>query len=945
MKSLIKRFLISTVFFLLYSSVFAIPPGALVVDVNDASNKLEVDSAIWNALLRRGGGGEIMREWEALRRLKSFQRRLPPAFDRLVYLRERGKLLLPKATRGELTFRYEGWTSDEETKLRGFVQILYPQIKQVYGDPAWGGVVTIKKDTSLSDLQVVLAGVYDVSTATIRMEWGRAGDVETAYRLLHLMLHAFHGPHQIGFDAWEEGMTWAATRVIFSLAFPQEDFPYYCTFYLLQIYDLLNQPALASPTFWPQSFQGMTIWRHAQALSAWLKIYIENPFFFSAFNSLYYQRVVIDPSTSSDEEKLKSLCAQVVPWVENLPFDEWYSQQYIFQTQPQYGPNLYVWNMPDVPDNPDTEGFGLYMILVYFRAEAGDEFPLNGQVMPRYWNYDFSIDLPVEPQYEIVDIQDGLGFVAPKFFNIGGSQRVTIEFSLGGVSVSIPFPYGVTGSTADPKEVYGVLKEGLDGDFSINGTNVPLTKGVFGVDYPITGWQKMDIVFTSPEGKTVQRRVNFGDKGYAVVISTPREKTKVSKVFSKGLYMISPPLEPASHDASSALSIPPDRLLLARWDPLKEGTNKYRLYPDVGFSLGNGYFLRLLEDRNIELEGYARALDSEFSISLSRGWNQIGYPFTEGGCPLGNLMVKIPGEPQPVSFAEANKRGYISRTLWRFNPQKGEYEELDPLQGVLQPWEGYWLKCFKECWLIVPGPNKGRKMVSRSTPSQEGWVAKLRIFSQGKEVSLLFGQMRGASLSSDIYDLEFPPPFASSPLAAFVGESGLLAWDMKPFLSPSQWLLRIATKGECVISWPDLSAFPRGFSLFLTDLSNGNKVSLLHSASYKFEGDGGPREFLIAMKRKNPLLISNLLVNSTRGKVSFSFSLSREAETRAIISSLNGNKLRVIYSRGTREGINIISWDGRDEQGRLVPGGIYLLEIEANSEGEKVRSIRTFILR
>lgn len=929
------------------------PPGALIIDVNDVRDQRGIQNALRNALQEESKRfQDIWRVWEIVRKSKAFQNRLPPAFDRIVYLRQSGRIILPSSPRGELTFQFQGWTQEQEGKLRAFVQVAYPVLKQVYGEPCWSGTVRVLNDTSLNDWQVILAGLYNASTSTIHMEWGRSGEEETYYRLLHLMLHAFHGPHQIGFDAWEEGLAWAATRVIFSQLFPQKNFSYYCTFYQFSCYELLNQPSLSALSFWPKSLTDcsgmMVIWRHSQALSAWLKVYMENTSFFFLFNNLYYQQLQADPSTSSNLAKLMEICNQIVPSVEGLPFDEWFAQQYVLQTTSHYGPNLFVWNYPTLPQNPDSEGYGIYIGLFYFYSTGSEETPLSGVVTPRYWNYDFSIDLPVEPQYETVTITDGIGYVAPTFFNIGGPQRVTIEFAIGGLDVSILFPYGVVGTEAEPNNLYGALQNNLGGTLTINGQDIPLIQGAFGATFPSLSIapQQIDVVYISPGGERLERKINCFYGPYALIIQPPREKQVVSKNFSKGIYMISPPLSPVSHDPAIALDISPDKLALARWEPTKEGTSKYLFYPNLSLSLGKAYFIRFLEDKDVQLEGYAEPLAGEFTIGLAVGWNQIGYPFYQGGCALADILVKVADASEPISLKEANQKGYLAQTLWHFNPQTSEYEVLDPTKDTLLPWEGYWVRCYKECALIIPGPehNKGiRRMASPTAYSSQGWQAKIEVDIAGKRRSLIFGQMETPLPSSS---LEFPPPINEAPKASFLdaSHSTHFAWDIKPVSPSSEWLLQISAAGECILSWRDLSSFPRGYSLTLTDLTTGKTVSLLHSSLYKFTGDGTPRLFSLKLSKKNPLLISELLAKPTRNGVEFAFALSRDAEAEVRVESLNGRTLKVMKSTKER-GTNSIYWDGRDEKGNILPAGVYTLRVRAFSEGEMVQAIRLFNLR
>jgi flagellar hook assembly protein FlgD len=61
------------------------------------------------------------------------------------------------------------------------------------------------------------------------------------------------------------------------------------------------------------------------------------------------------------------------------------------------------------------------------------------------------------------------------------------------------------------------------------------------------------------------------------------------------------------------------------------------------------------------------------------------------------------------------------------------------------------------------------------------------------------------------------------------------------------------------------------------------------------------------------------------------------------VETLAGRQVAVAEEQTSRAaGVNTLAWDGRDEQGRPVPNGVYLVRVVARTEeGESVQAVRT----
>jgi hypothetical protein len=158
----------------------------------------------------------------------------------------------------------------------------------------------------------------------------------------------------------------------------------------------------------------------------------------------------------------------------------------------------------------------------------------------------------------------------------------------------------------------------------------------------------------------------------------------------------------------------------------------------------------------------------------------------------------------------------------------------------------------------------------------------------------------------------------------------------------------IRNPAEVVLTWPDLREVPSGVFLTLVDTATGTRRSLRTTRHYLYRPAEGEtsRRFQIIAERSAPqvLQITDLQAEPTRGPgVRLTFTLTQAAQTNVVVRSLSGQAVQQIEILRSREtGANTTTWDGRDEQGRPVPNGVYLCEVTAHGEdGELARAMRT----
>ncbi len=955
------------------------PQAALVIDV-PAGTRSPAD---WRQIVLQQAVPIQRAQVQAVaQQVRAWKQRgaLPPnaqvGVDMLVILREGGRVIQPARTRygdGTLSFSYEGWNAVQEAFLRSVINTAVPLIESVYGKPAQSGTVkVVNYDAQIGDRDAVAGGIFNASTNEILFPVYNSKK-SVVINMVHVLVHAFHGPLVFDYDAWEEGFARAVTILVahrvaqaLNIADPEGFFKTDPNYHALPFYDLLNQPALGNNVFiapslrqlpiTPGQLGGMYLPRMQMAGSAWLKVYLEDNAFFKKFNQQYYAQYNPNETVklSGDIPRLKAIAASVLSGgtVEGLPFDRWYERQYILDTSVSFGKKVYAWVVPDRAD-PGQDNPGMSIVLMHYHTGAdGDETPLNDVCYPIYWDHNQQNRLFLGAQYERIDILDGEGTAAPQFINIGGAQRVLIDLPVGGLHLRVPFAAGYGGTTGDPNNLYGVVL-GLDtgtvhiaSSLGVEATTT-LAQGGFGVKLTSPAFEqpaRYTITVRDSTGNIVAvRRINLAYSEAVVTLEATDSAQTLTRSFPAGLQMISLPIAPFSADNADALGVSRNGFLLAHWRQDKPGDNKYELYPTAPpFRPGVGYWMKLRNGVIADIRGIVPRTDQNFTIATTYGWNQIGNPFTTP-VDVADLQVQYLLN-DPVPFATAVSKGWVGGTVWRYNPLAGSYEPAT----VLQPWEGYWLRVLvtEGVTLTFPAPT-GRTITGRTmAQNREGWQVTLTARVQHFAAQIRVGQAPSASERFDpAWDSEAPPAFEGMMMFAVLNGdwgayAGRYAVDVRRENARCAWQLLVQTpapESDATLTWNDLRSVPQGTRLVLVDEASGRRYNLrtVSSVTVRTDSSGARRMQLIAEPQSaTPLRILQLRAQRSRGGAySVQFTLSTDAQLQAEVLSASGTPVRLLQNGSpSRAGVQSLSWDGRDSSGVSVPAGAYLLRVRAQTE-------------
>jgi hypothetical protein len=183
------------------------------------------------------------------------------------------------------------------------------------------------------------------------------------------------------------------------------------------------------------------------------------------------------------------------------------------------------------------------------------------------------------------------------------------------------------------------------------------------------------------------------------------------------------------------------------------------------------------------------------------------------------------------------------------------------------------------------------------------------------------------------YSVDNLPPVAPAPFSAnFAAGVTHLHWgeNREPDLAGYR-LYRgssagfVPGPGNLLVAQPDTGyadAGPAGsyYRLSAVDIhGNESAFALLTPGSITAVGGGLPRELALALTSSNP----------ARGGASLRYSLPQAGAVRLVVYDLAGREARVLASGRLEAGDYSARWDGRNETGQPVRGGMYLVRLEA----------------
>ena len=403
---------------------------------------------------------------------------------------------------------------------------------------------------------------------------------------------------------------------------------------------------------------------------------------------------------------------------------------------------------------------------------------------------------------------------------------------------------------------------------------------------------------------------------------------------------------------------------------------------------GRSFFVRVTERARIQVppgstflndvEEVTVPLIGRFDVPVSYGgFNMIGNPYSYPAL-LGEVGFLYRGRVR--SYRDAWESGWLPGVVWEWDPEanngRGGYAMAYGEDVALNPWQGYWILTNVSMEMIIEPPaargavppvgelsarsvggNGTEEALAKAMGANTlgDWLLQVRAQSATAADSSNFMGVASETATRGVTAMSIPepPPLGAYVQLAFVksdelGPGSLYAHDVRTMSADLGYEMVVNTNipNETVtVDWPSIHQLPRELSLVLEDVQTGERVFMRTEAAYSFTSseEGASRRFRILVStRERGLQIASVTTETlARGGASIAYTLSADAEVDVVVMNAAGRVVRTVQSGEVAvAGRNVATWDGRSDQGSVVPSGRYTVRVTAHStEGGRVSQV------
>ncbi len=318
-------------------------------------------------------------------------------------------------------------------------------------------------------------------------------------------------------------------------------------------------------------------------------------------------------------------------------------------------------------------------------------------------------------------------------------------------------------------------------------------------------------------------------------------------------------------------------------------------------------------------------------ISLHAGWNLITNPF-DSTISWPDIQ-NINGITEPIYNFDENFNMSVS-----FNPYTGYYFYNDPNQqkSVLKiPYS-----------LTSPNPNLPPKI----DPAL--WRIGIRLISgPHRDNTFSIGVAPNAKAQLDALDYRKPRSIGNTPQLImsrpdWTDYYSIFATDIRPeFDEIETWEFEVhADKQELIdLKFDGIGNIPGKFSVILVDQNSTSSINLRENQSYKFLPVTKVSQFKVIVGTQNKVeqhirsllpttfSLGNNYPNPFNSSTTIPLAVPTPSEVSLTVFNVIGQKISTIYQGKLNSGRYWFNWQGRDTYHRIVPSGIYLIELKTEA--------------
>ncbi len=380
-------------------------------------------------------------------------------------------------------------------------------------------------------------------------------------------------------------------------------------------------------------------------------------------------------------------------------------------------------------------------------------------------------------------------------------------------------------------------------------------------------------------------------------------------------------------------------------------TGTYLNPTDTGFpspAPGIAYWVNPTGTASVNVAGTPNSPKTPVSIPIHIGWNLLGNPFQDPiSWVLNNLIVQRSDNGQQASVTVAVTQGWTLDYAWGGPTGHTLIYDRTVVPGVNNTIPGYgafWFYSTVEGSLSIAPPAITSRVTS--SPNLSNWIAEIKASTNSNSASVYIGSAKTRRTFSSAPSVDANPVSISLSSDA----TTTTAVDLRPQGINQSWDVTVNGPADqpVTITWPGLNSLPRGWSVALVDKSNNSRVNLRTSSSYTTSAGRGVRNLSLELTRDSGqrMVVTDISVNTTRSTAPFiSFNVGADGQATVSVLKANGDSVRTITTRAVKAGQNITVWDTRDNLGRNVAPGVYLIQVKATgSNGDTARAVASFVI-
>jgi YVTN family beta-propeller protein len=366
---------------------------------------------------------------------------------------------------------------------------------------------------------------------------------------------------------------------------------------------------------------------------------------------------------------------------------------------------------------------------------------------------------------------------------------------------------------------------------------------------------------------------------------------------------------------------------------------------------GRGYWLASINDASIDVSGALYDSFASVNIPLYPGWNLIGTPFNDS---LSVSAIQVVDTSGWRSFGDSTSWSLISPRMWYYNDlsadltNNGVWDSLAPTDSsaIMTPWKGYALYAAAGCSLYLQTSGT-KKVFSKGVYNNYSisWQLEVMAASRGEyDRGLKLGVSPQACEKYDRLDAE-KPPLVGNQVIIYIphidwnrGPCKKYQYDFRPPSDYIEWPLSAESQNEGTLIFNISGSLPAGYHLYLVDNSAGNGVEI--SSGFHI-GFSGSRNYSVIFSDKEisqlnirplSLIMNRAAPNPFAGRLAISYQIPVSGRVEMAVYNIAGQRVRTLVNRQTDPGNYSTEWDGRDEAGRNVSSGIYLVRLVAGNK-------------